>query len=102
MLAQTFAFVTFNKVCTSQFISNPNSDGTNLEKQSAWLYQAYLLEFFGQSTFMPGLFMSSLAFFSVNCWILGIIITDVGGRSASKANTEEVNVNSSQTTVQDK
>lgn len=45
--------------------------------QAAWLHQAYQLEFLGESTFVPGLAVSALAFFSVNCWILGIIIGDV-------------------------
>lgn len=44
--------------------------------QAAWLQQGYELEFLGNSTFFPGLWLSSLGFFLVNCWILGIIITD--------------------------
>lgn len=44
--------------------------------QAAWLQQGYNLEFLGESTFFPGLWMASLAFFLVNCWILGIIIGD--------------------------
>lgn len=44
--------------------------------QAAWLQQAYRLEFLGESTFFPGLWLASLSFFLVNCWILGIIITD--------------------------
>lgn len=50
--------------------------------QAAWLQQAYRLEFLGQSTFFPGLLLASLAFFLVNCWILGIIVTD-GAAAAS-------------------
>lgn len=46
--------------------------------QAAWLQQGYELEFLGKSTFVPGLCLSSLAFFLVNCWILGVIIEDVG------------------------
>jgi phosphatidylinositol glycan class M len=42
--------------------------------QAAW----YELEFLGRSTFVPGLWLSSLAFFLINCWILGVIIGDVG------------------------
>lgn len=45
--------------------------------QAAWLQQGYQLEFLGKSTFVPGLAVSALAFFLVNCWILGIVIGDV-------------------------
>lgn len=44
--------------------------------QAAWLQNGYQLEFLGVSTFFPGLWLSSLGFFLVNCWILGIIISD--------------------------
>jgi phosphatidylinositol glycan class M len=47
--------------------------------QASWLQQAYTLEFLGQSTFFPGLFVAGLAFFAVNCWVLGIMVRDVGG-----------------------
>ncbi|KAI5467570.1 GPI mannosyltransferase 1 [Mariannaea sp. PMI_226] len=97
MMAQTFAFVTFNKVCTSQYflwymvflplylpysslLRNPRLGVTALllwvVSQAAWLQQAYQLEFLGLSTFFPGLWIASLGFFLVNCWILGIIISD--------------------------
>ncbi|KAM3515397.1 hypothetical protein MY11210_000959 [Beauveria gryllotalpidicola] len=97
MMAQTFAFVTFNKVCTSQYflwymiflplylpgsslLRNPTLGTSALllwvVAQGAWLQQAYELEFLGRSTFVPGLWLASLAFFLVNCWILGIIISD--------------------------
>lgn len=46
--------------------------------QGLWLQQGYNLEFLGLSTFVPGLWLSSLAFFAVNCFILGIIIDDLG------------------------
>ncbi|KAI1772591.1 glycosyltransferase family 50 protein [Hypoxylon cercidicola] len=98
MLAQTFAFVTFNKVCTSQYflwymvflpLYLPNSSllrhprlGLSalalwVATQGMWLQQAYQLEFLGQSTFFPGLWAASLAFFLVNCWILGIFVGDL-------------------------
>ncbi|KAM0669795.1 hypothetical protein ACQRIU_000190 [Beauveria bassiana] len=111
MMAQTFAFVTFNKVCTSQYflwymiflplylpgsslLRNPKLGISALllwvVAQGAWLQQGYELEFLGRSTFVPGLWLASLAFFLVNCWILGIIISDgARGRSVDeKTHTE--------------
>lgn len=49
--------------------------------QGLWLQQGFQLEFLGRSTFVPGLWLSSLGFFLVNCWILGIIIGDCHVRS---------------------
>ncbi|KAL4993907.1 GPI mannosyltransferase 1 [Aspergillus recurvatus] len=100
MLAQTFAFVAFNKVCTSQYflwylillpfylptsslLRNPRLGITVAAMwvigQALWLQQGYLLEFLGASSFVPGLFLASLGFFAVNAWILGVIVSDVGG-----------------------
>ncbi|KAK3690142.1 PIG-M-domain-containing protein [Podospora appendiculata] len=99
MLAQTFAFVTFNKVCTSQYflwymvllpLYLPGSSFLRDRRlglaalalwvggQALWLQQGYELEFLGRSTFVPGLWVASLGFFLVNCWILGVIVGDVG------------------------
>ncbi|KAI9862410.1 MAG: GPI mannosyltransferase 1 [Vezdaea acicularis] len=106
MLAQTFAFVTFNKVCTSQyflwymvFLPFYLSDSSFLRRpalgitaialwvggQALWLQQGYNLEFLGRSTFVPGLWLSSILFFLVNIWLLGIFVTDISYQSRLKA-----------------
>lgn len=46
--------------------------------QGVWLSQAYELEFWGRSTFVPGLWGASLLFFVVNVGILGTVVRDVG------------------------
>lgn len=53
--------------------------------QAAWLQQGFNLEFLGRSTFVPGLWWASLAFFLVNCWILGLIIGDLGTTTTTAA-----------------
>ncbi|THX19664.1 hypothetical protein D6D17_01156 [Aureobasidium pullulans] len=101
MLAQTFAFVTFNKVCTSQYflwymvflpfylpdsslLRQPKRGYTALALwvigQALWLHQGYELEFLGHSTFVPGLWLASMAFFGINCWILGIVVSDINNQ----------------------
>lgn len=45
--------------------------------QFAWLQQGYQLEFLGNSTFVTGLWSSSILFFLVNVAILGTIINDI-------------------------
>ena len=110
MLAQTFAFVALNKVCTSQYfiwflllvpLYLPHSSLVSklglgitaaalwVGTQALWLWQGYELEFLGRSTFVPGLWGSALLFYAVNMWILGIVVSDVG-----KMNGEEVVVES--------
>ncbi|PBP22194.1 hypothetical protein BUE80_DR006998 [Diplocarpon rosae] len=97
MLAQTFAFVSFNKVCTSQYFLwymvflpfyLPTSSllarkplgivaaATWVLTQVLWLQQGFQLEFLGQSTFVPGLWAASILFFFTNTWLLGIVVTD--------------------------
>lgn len=53
--------------------------------QALWLQQGYELEFLGNSTFAPGLWLASATFFGINCWILGLIVADV---RASKTDTK--------------
>ncbi|KAH0395512.1 glycosyltransferase family 50 protein, partial [Aureobasidium melanogenum] len=104
MMAQTFAFVTFNKVCTSQYFLwymvflpfyLPNSSLLRRSKlgysalalwvigQALWLQQGYELEFLGKSTFVPGLWVASMLFFGINCWILGIVVSDINAQPSS-------------------
>ena len=56
--------------------------------QALWLQQGYELEFLGNSTFVPGLWLASAVFFGVNCWILGLIVADI--RAPGSTNEVEV------------
>lgn len=99
---QTFAFVTFNKVITSQyfiwfliFLPHYLSSSSLMSKkhmikgiivvilwvasQGLWLYFAYQLEFLGISTFDTGLLYSSCIFYISNCWMLSVFIDDLNG-----------------------
>ena len=111
MLAQTLAFVSFNKVCTSQYflwyliflplylphsvlLQRPRLGTTALASwvlgQAVWLQQGYQLEFLGRSTFAPGLFAASLSFFAINCWILGIVIGDIVEKRSGPTSIDKI------------
>jgi len=99
LLAQTHAFVALNKVVTSQyflwylvllpfylpyssFLKRPRmgmlAAGLWVGSQALYLQRAYALEFLGESTFVWGLWGSGLLFLGVNCWVLGVVVEDVG------------------------
>jgi len=77
----------------SSLLRNPvlgvSALGLWIAGQAAWLYEGYQLEFLGNSTFVPGLWLSSLFFFAVNVWILGIVIQDISGVTPSTVAHDE-------------
>lgn len=100
LLAQTHAFVTLNKVVTSQYFLwylvllpfyLPHSSllrkpslgmavaGLWVGAQAVYLWEAWRLEFLGESTFVLGLWAGAVGFGAVNLWVLGVVVGDVGG-----------------------
>jgi phosphatidylinositol glycan class M len=57
--------------------------------QVAWLQQGFQLEFNGHSTFVPGLWISSILFFLVNAGILGVIINDTKAKTSAKSTLQK-------------
>ncbi len=39
---------------------------------------------------MPGLWGAGLAFFAVNCWILGIVVSDIGALGREDGKVKDV------------
>ncbi|CDO93703.1 unnamed protein product [Kluyveromyces dobzhanskii CBS 2104] len=111
IFVQTYVFVTYNKVCTSQYfiwyivlfpfyLANTTIKWRKgvfclilwVISQVVWLSQAYLLEFKGLNVFFPNLFFGNAVFFLINVYLLGVFIDDIKARTSFKSNSYKKHV----------